>query len=264
MILHSFAVMAYKDSPYLPACLDSLTSQTVKSHIYITTSTPSAYIDDIAKKYGLELFITETGKGIAHDWNYSFAQAKTKYVTLAHQDDLYLSAYTERCTEASEKYKDTLICFTDYNEITDHGMRSSTLLLNVKKMMLSTLMPFSDHVFSKVVKKLLLAIGDPIAAPSVMYNKENLTGFQFSPEFSINMDWDAWSRLANIYGRFVYVKKVLLTHRIHAASATTEGLKANARQNEDLKIFKRYWPAFVARQLAKLYARSYKSNEKAS
>jgi len=41
MTKHSFAVMAYKDSPYLSDCLDSLKDQTVKSEIYITTSTPS-------------------------------------------------------------------------------------------------------------------------------------------------------------------------------------------------------------------------------
>ena len=40
MSKHSFAVMAYKNSPYLADCLDSLKSQTVRREIYITTSTP--------------------------------------------------------------------------------------------------------------------------------------------------------------------------------------------------------------------------------
>ncbi len=260
MISHSFAVMAYNDSPYLPACLDSLKAQTLQSTIYITTSTPSNYIETISKKYGVELFITEKGLGIAHDWNFSFQQAKTKYVTLAHQDDLYMKEYVSSCITESEKNKDTLICFTDYNEMTAQIVRQKTLLLNVKKIMLRSFMPFRNSISTTSMKKLFLASGCPIAAPSVMYNKENLPGFQFSADFVINMDWDAWSRLANVKGRFVYVKKELLTHRIHADSATTAGLKANARQMEDLKIFKRYWPDVVARLLSKLYSRSYKSN----
>lgn len=260
MINHSFAVMAYNDSPYLSACLDSIKAQTLDSTIYITTSTPSEYIENISKKYGVELFITEKGLGIAHDWNFSLQQAKTKYVTLAHQDDLYMKAYTESCIRASEKHKDTLICFTGYNEVINDTKRSRTLLLDVKRLMLKTSMPFKNNIHGKIRKNLLLMVGCPIAAPSVMYNLEHLKDFEFSPEFSINMDWDAWCRLAGMEGRFVYVKKELLSHRIHPDSATTEGLKNNIRQHEDLKIFKRFWPDFLANQLAKVYARSYKSN----
>src|SRR5689334_12586358 len=104
MINHSFAVMAYKDSPYLPDCLDSLKNQTVESRIYITTSTPSPYIDAVAKQYGVQVFVTGSTKGIAHDWNFSLKCTKTKYVTLAHQDDIYLPEYAKSCFNASEKF----------------------------------------------------------------------------------------------------------------------------------------------------------------
>ncbi|MEP6645462.1 MAG: glycosyltransferase [Saprospiraceae bacterium] len=257
---HSFAVMAYHDSPYLAACLESLKAQIVKSEIYITTSTPSSFIENIARKYEVELFITTKGQGIAHDWNFSLNMAKTKYVTLAHQDDLYHNAYSTSCIKASEKYRDTLICFTGYDEVINNAKRTRTLLLSVKRLMLNSAMPITNYIHSKIRKNLLLIAGCPIAAPSVMFNLELLKDFQFSSEFSINMDWDAWFRLANVEGRFVYVKKVLLTHRIHPGSATTAGLKANTRQDEDLKIFKRFWPNLLAKWLAKIYAKSYKSN----
>ncbi|MEP7324092.1 MAG: hypothetical protein ABI761_19340, partial [Saprospiraceae bacterium] len=218
------------------------------------------FIEETARKYEVELFITAKGQGIAHDWNFSLNKAKTKYVTLAHQDDLYHIAYSSSCFRASEKYKDTLICFTGYDEVIDDIKRTRTLLLRVKRLMLTSAMPFTNYIHNKIRKNLLLVAGCPIAAPSVMYNLERLKDFQFSTEYSINMDWDAWCRLANMVGKFVYVKKALLTHRIHADSTTTAGLKANIRQDEDLKIFKRFWPDLLANQLAKIYARSYKSN----
>ncbi|MEO6131963.1 MAG: glycosyltransferase [Saprospiraceae bacterium] len=261
MLNHSFAVMAYKDSPYLPQCLDSLLAQSVKSHIYLATSTPSEYITTLSKKYGIDLYITDPGLGIAHDWNFSLHAAKTKYVTLAHQDDLYAPEYAANCYRACEKFKNTLICFTDYDEILDHKKRSKTLLLITKKIMLRTFLPIKYQTRSKIRKHILLATGCPIAAPSVMYNLEQLRDFKFSAAMSINMDWDAWNRLAGKEGSFVYVPKVLLTHRIHPGSATTAGLKANLRQQEDLIMFKRYWPDFIAKKLAKIYSRSYKSNE---
>src|SRR5215470_12307123 len=89
MFNHSFAVMVYKDSPFLCECLESLKKQTVESFIFISTSTPSAYIFDIAQKFGVEVFIGEP-RGIANDWNFGLSKTKTKYVTLAHQDDLYM------------------------------------------------------------------------------------------------------------------------------------------------------------------------------
>ncbi len=258
---HSFAVLAYSESPYLSACLDSLKNQTMESDIYISTSTPSEYISAMAKKYRVDLFVTESGQGIAHDWNFSLRQAKTKYVTLAHQDDVYLPDYTASCIHKAEKFRDVLICFTNYSEIVEGKERSGTLLLRVKRLMLWFFMPLGKDIRRRYWKKKMLSAGCPIPAPSVMYNLEKLTGFQFSAEFSVNMDWDAWYRMAYMEGRFVYVNKMLLKHRIHSDSATTKGLEVNVRQREDLLMFKRFWPGFIARLLAKMYGRSYKSNK---
>jgi len=261
MSKHSFAVMAYKNSPYLPDCLDSLKSQTIKSEIYITTSTPSAYINEIAKRYGVEVFVTDAGRGIAHDWNFSLSMAKTKYVTLTHQDDLYHSKYAELCTKASEKFNDTLICFTGYSELIDDKERKNTLMLISKRILHFMFMPFNKNIKNRWLKKASQSFGTPIPCPSVMFNKQMLGDFRFAGNFKVSLDWDAWLRMSSMKGRFVYVSKSLLKHRIHTDSATTEGIKANVRQQEDLEIYHRIWPKFIAKLLSKLYAGSYKSNE---
>ena len=261
MTKHSFAVVAYKDSPYLPDCLDSLKDQTVKSEIYITTSTPSLYIDEIGKKYGAKIFVTDPGKGIAHDWNFGISVAKTKYVTLAHQDDLYNSNYAELCIKAAEKFNDTLICFTGYSEIVDDKERSSTFMLTAKKIMNFMFMPLKKNIKSRQWKKFSQSFGTAIPCPSVMYNKETRNDFIFSDKYKVSLDWDAWLRMSEMKGRFVYVPKILSKHRIHKASATTEAIQENVRQQEDFEIFCRIWPKFIAKILTKFYAGSYKSNE---
>jgi hypothetical protein len=262
MVLHSFAILAYKDSPFIEECILSLINQTVKSDIYITTSTPSEFLTQLAEKFELKIFVTEPGKGIAHDWNFSLKQATTKYLTLAHQDDIYLSDYTENCLKEAENYTDTLICFTNYMEIVGGSDRDNTTLLKIKRLILRFFMPFNKGIKLIFWKKRMIAFGCPIAAPSVMYNLHNVGDFNFTNEFHINIDWDAWYRLANRAGRFIYLRSILNKHRIHNESATTIGLKNNKRQEEDLLMFMRLWPKPIAKLLAVIYAKSYSSNHK--
>ena len=138
---------------------------------------------------------------------------------------------------ASEKFNDTLICFTGYSEILDNKERKNTLMLIAKKVLHFMFMPFKKNIKSKYWKKFSQAFGTAIPCPSVMFNKETLDDFKFSEKYKVSLDWDAWLRMSEMKGRFVYVSKILLKHRIHTDSATTEGIKANVRQQEDFEIY---------------------------
>ena len=50
---HTFVICAYKESPYLEACIRSLKKQTVASAICLATSTPSDYLKNICEKYDM-------------------------------------------------------------------------------------------------------------------------------------------------------------------------------------------------------------------
>ena len=66
--IHTFAVCAYKQSPYLRECLESLRKQTVRSSIVLATSTPSAFLQELADEYAAEYRVNpDAGKGIAAD-----------------------------------------------------------------------------------------------------------------------------------------------------------------------------------------------------
>ena len=109
---HTFVICAYKESPYLEKCVQSLLKQTVASKIIIYTSTPNQSIKSIADKYSLELF-TKNGGSIGKDWNNAMSFVKTKYMTIAHQDDLYEPEYLENIITSFESRKDTLIVFSE-------------------------------------------------------------------------------------------------------------------------------------------------------
>ncbi|MDQ3015390.1 MAG: glycosyltransferase [Bacteroidota bacterium] len=253
--------MAYKDSPYLRACIDSLKKQTIKSEIFITTSTPTDNIHAIADDYNLQLHITIGGQGIAHDWNFALQSASTRYVTLAHQDDLYLPDYTASCLKAANSRKDTLICFTDYEEIADNFLRSNNRLLRTKRLMIRTFLPLRHHLTTRFWKTRLLSFGCPIAAPTVMFDLKQIRDFNFSPAYTVSIDWEGWYRLAQMKGSFIYVPQILLQHRIHSASETTNAIGGSRRQAEDQLMYRKFWPPVIVKLLSRLYAEGYKSNQ---
>ena len=90
---HTFVICAYKESAYLEECVKSLKEQKKESNIIMVTSTPNNYIKNICETYNVELKINHGQGGIVQDWNFGYNQAKTPYVTIAHQDDLYFPDY---------------------------------------------------------------------------------------------------------------------------------------------------------------------------
>ncbi len=260
--IHTFAILAYKESPHLQECIDSLKNQTTKSEIIICTSTPSTFLTNIATKNNLKLCINPERKGIASDWNFALSSATTDYVTLAHQDDIYFPNYSKEVLQLAETRKDTLIIFSNYDEVVINKnrtfVRKKSLNFFIKATMLKLFFRNKNSLTKN--KQRLLALGDPIGCPTVTFQKNNLGDFKFDKNFSINMDWKAWADLAEKKGAFIWVKKTLVSHRIYAESTTSQGIADNRRQKEDLEMFQRFLPSTIAIIMSKLYGLSYKNN----
>lgn len=253
MTSHTFVVLAYKESPYLRECLNSVLNQTVASTVIVSTSTPSDFLNDICLRYSMPLIVNQGNKGLAADWTFGLRQAKTKYATLAHQDDLYDRRYVERMIARAEERSDTLITFSDYSERIGERIETATINLRIKRILRTLAYLHQHHITSSFRKRLLLAFGSPIPCPSVMYNLETLGDFSFSPDFSVNADWDAWLRLAQLSGSISFVGDHLVSHRLHEQSETSRGIGDNRRTDEDLKLFKTIWPAPIAACIARAY-----------
>jgi hypothetical protein len=214
----------------------------------------------LSQKYGIRTITNQRSRGIASDWSFAYNSIDTQYVTLAHQDDLYHPEYTDECLSLAERYPDTLITFTDYIELFDNNQRGLTVNMAVKKGILLMFYPFSRRLTSHTLRRRMLALGSPIPCPSVMFNRARIGGFDFSDDFSVNMDWEAWIRLSHMAGSFLYVNKKLMTHRIHGESQTSKGIANETRQREDNVLFGRLWPRVIANALSRLYSLSYISN----
>lgn len=258
---HTFVIPAYKESPYLELCIQNLLKQSVKSQITITTSTPSKYSEQLAKKYQLNYIInTKTTTSIANDWNFAIAQANTQYVTIAHQDDIYEEKFTEEVMNNLAKNPNTIIAFTNYSDIINGEVVNKSLNKFIKHLLLLPF-KFKTAYKSKFVKKIALCFGSSICCPTVTYNKEVLKDFKFSNEYVVALDWFAWLEIAKRNGKFLYVNNDLVKHRIHNESETTLQLNNGKRSEEELIILRQIWGNFFGTFIAKIYSLGHKGNK---
>lgn len=259
---HTFVVCAYKENPFLENTIQSLRNQSALGRILISTSTPNDHIRGIASRYDIPLVINPNPHLAGDDWNYGYNQADTPLVTLAHQDDWYDPSFLAKTLEAINRYpgEEVSIAFTDYYEIREGRRVERNALLFVKRAMNT---PLKSRAFngSVLLKKRILAFGDSICCPAVTFVKEHLGESIFDTKYVNSCDYKTLVDLACARGRFVYIPKRLVGHRIYAESATTLNLADNIRKKEDAEILEALWPRPIAHAINSIYALSEKSNE---
>lgn len=256
---HTYVICAYGDSSYLEECISSLIKQKVKSNIIMVTSTPSSFLNELSKKYRIQMYINKGENGISGDWNFGLSKVRTPIATIAHQDDIYEDWYTEEVLKYMNKSKKALIFFSDYGEIREGKRNKNNCLLRIKRIMLLPLRP-RWTAENRFIRRRVLSLGSPISCPTVSYYLPNLPLPVFRNEYKSDLDWQAWEKLSCLKGEFLYSPQICMYHRIHEKSTTTELLQDNKRHWEDLEMFLKFWPKPIAYLLAWLYKNSEKSN----
>lgn len=259
-VKHAFVICAYKESKYLEQCILSLKSQTLRSPILVVTSTPNDHIRYLCRKYKLSLKINEGEAGIAQDWNFGYESVDARFITIAHQDDLYFEEYAEQMMKMMEKEKTPLIGFSNYYELRNGRIVKNSKLLQIKRILLTPL-KWGKMQYSPFVRRRILSLGSVICCPSVTMCKDNLQSPLFQPHFKSNVDWETWERISRYKGGFLYTGKPLMAHRIHEESETSAVIGDNRRHEEDFQMFQKFWPIPLAHLLANIYAKGEKYNE---
>ena len=261
--MHTYVVLAYKQSKYLEECIKSVLNQKFPSKVIIATSTPNKYIEDIACKYDLDIIINPNpGKGIGYDFDFAISCGKTELVTVAHQDDIYDFNYSDEIVNAYKQNRDSLIIFSDYYEIRNDNKIYTNKNLKIKRILLK---PLKIRLFSKTNfgKRLSIRFGNAICCPAVTFIKDNIkTDDIFKYDFICNVDWFAWEKLSLKKGRFIYIADCLMGHRVHEESTTTEIINERIRTKEDLLMFNKFWPKFISNIINKFYIKAEDSNKK--
>ena len=256
--LHTFAICAYKDSPYLEACIRSAVGQSYPTKVILCTSTPSPYIQGLADQYHIPVFVREGESGIQEDWNFAYETADSRFVTIAHQDDMYGRNYVRTLAEYIRRFDDISVFTTDYVTVRQHNIQFCEQLTLVKKVLrLPLRIPYLNHL--RPVKVASLLFGNSICCPACTYHKEMLGAPLFHSSCRFALDWDTLIDLAMRPGRFICVEEPLVFHRLHKDAATNACMKDSRRYEEEKAMFQRLWPRPAAECLVGFYKKAYTS-----
>lgn len=255
---HCFVIPAYGESPHLEACLQSLAAQTTRTRVSISTSTPNRHIDELARRHGVPVHVNPQQGGIGVDWNFALKVAGTAWVTLAHQDDVYLPDFARRTLAALSRHPGAVLAFTDYGEIEGTRQRPPSALIRIKHALLELGFVGGSHASTRFFKTNALRFGCAIPCPAATISAE--TGLRFRTDLKVDLDWAAWLELARKPGVFVYVRERLMMHRVHLDSETSAAIDAGHRMAEDSAMLRLLWPGFIADAIVASYRIAYRSN----
>jgi len=256
---HTFVICAYRENPFLEACIQSVLGQTVLGKVLISTSTPNDCILGLAEKYHLPVKINYGPDSAPENLNFGYSQAETRLVTLCHQDDYFYPQYLETMLLAANRAVEPIILFSDYAEERQGKIARDNVALRIKRVMNAPLL--NRHLQNSVrIRRRLLSFGNAICCPSVTFNRDKLEKPPFETTFRNSYDWDAWEKLSRKEGAYVYCPEKLVVHRIWQESATTSFIGDGTRTQNDYEILCRFWPKSVASVILKLYRKAEKLN----
>lgn len=225
----------------------------------IATSTPNRHIDDLAKRYDLPVWINPAHGGIGSDWNFALEAAPTPWVTLAHQDDVYLPDFAYKTLAGLSRHTSAVLAFSRYGEIEGARIRPHSSLIRIKNMLLELGFLGTGHASTRFFKTNALRFGCAIACPAVTLNQSS--GLRFRTDLQVDLDWAAWLQLAGGPGTFVYIREQLMLHRVHSGSETSNAINSGRRAAEDAVVLKSLWPDFIANTIIASYDLAYRSNK---
>lgn len=249
---HTFTICAYKESEYLEECIKSLKKQTVKSNIIMCTSTPNKFIEKLAKKYKIELFVRDGKSDIQDDWNFAVEKCKTDLVTVAHQDDVYHEKYLENILNGYTGRE--LMLFTEQFYY-KNGKVVKDKNTSIKKFLKLPLRTFLRNI--RFTRKFTLAFGNTINCPAVTYNVKLLDTPIFTSNLKFGLDWDTFLKIYSKKGRIYYTSKPSIYYRVHDEATSKSFIVNNKRYDEDVIMFRKFWPNWIVKIIMKFYVKCY-------
>ena len=173
---------------------------------------------------------------------------------------MYKPQYLESIKKSIDNVRKPIICFTNYGELRDGEEVDNSTLLKVKRFMLA---PLKNKKLQQSiwVRRRILSMGNAICCPSVTFCRKRMPVKIFQEKYRSNMDWLAWEKLSKEKGSFIYCPQILMLHRIHEESTTSELIMDNKRWMEDYEVFRCFWPKWMADIIIKFYRKSEESNQ---
>lgn len=224
--LISVIIANYNNEPYIPACLDSVLSQTFKDIeivIYDDASTGSA--PEILHRYRetypgvVKVIDGAVNRGVSHARHAAISEAKGKYITTLDSDDIY---YNPRKLQNEIE----LICFHKEKHNRDVCAFSNTAILDKDLKFIKSAVTQANlregDIFNHLITRQCFVPRDILFPRSAYFEVGG-----FDPAFKIREDWDLKIRLSKRF-QFYYTNEFGTGYRKHALGLSTSSLNRDS------------------------------------
>lgn len=114
----TIAIPCYERKDFFKEAIDSALNQTVKCKIIAVDNNSShRYFEEVCREKGISYYRNETNIGLYPNIGRCFELSETEYVKILDDDDILSPVYIESFLKAIEKYPDTDIFFSNYDEL---------------------------------------------------------------------------------------------------------------------------------------------------
>ncbi len=218
----SIIIPVFNGSNYVKEAIDSALNQTYKNIEVIVVndgSNDKGKTRKICKKYGerIRYFEKENG-GVSSALNYGIRKMKGEYFSWLSHDDRYYPYKIEKQINNLKKYPNNTILYSNYD------------VMDIDSYVFAT--SIFDHEELKEKKEYSLLLGK-INGLSLLIPKKLFYEISFFDEnLKCTQDYDLWLKFIKSGYKFIHMKEVLVTTRLHKNQTTNTSPLMKKEGNE--------------------------------
>lgn len=231
-------IPVFNGGRFLAATIESLLAQTHPDFTVVClddhSTDDSVAIAQSFRDCRLRVERNETRRGLAGNWNAAIAIAKTPYLVIAHQDDLYEPRYLEAASQLLEAHPRAFIAHTRATYIDERGLPVDSTASRFK----DRFWP-ADEPYEREPPDEMRALhnGNYIICPSAMYRMSAVAEIgTFNEDYRFVPDWEYWFRGLRKGFTITGSHARLVRWRRHEESATRHEEATLRRYDEELEL----------------------------
>ena len=225
---HTFVVPSRNQADYIGLTIESLLKQDLPgSEIVVSEDFSTDHTQQVLAGFGDRIRIVQPPehKGMASNWNWGVAQARTDWVSIMGADDLALPHFARTLHGATLAYPDAVVASGDVEQIDGAG----TVVKSEGTMTARPVMRSPETLY-----RLLAANMVQVAAHCFRRDAWQKVG-GFETRLRLYGDWGLWLKLAPL-GDFVHVRQVIAQYRIaYRPGIARQRLPESLRDESDVQ-----------------------------
>lgn len=242
----TLAVLVHNpDRAYLDDLFESLLKQSEPFYLDIIDDSPVAQSDIKIPDALNARYIRHDNNahGLSGNWNFAVREARSRWVSVLHQDDMLHPDYTQIIAQLIEAYPRASAVFSHAQIIDENGQPGSTLADQIKARLLKKI-DGARYTLTGDEGSATLLRGNFIFCPAVCFNREMLGSCGFDERWKMVPDLALYLHLLFKGHTLAGSKKVGMLYRRHQAQATAKYQATGLRFEEEFALYRQMLPCY--------------------